>query len=414
MRDNELISAALPIPLQLKRKVEDISCYDAAVERVKETYKLFDNILVSSSCGKDSTAILNVTLEAARQLGRLPVDVVFWDEEVLQPETVEYAYRLAQRDDISFHWYCLPVQQLNACSKEFPFWYCWALEDQELWTRELPRKVSSSMELILPQEWPNFPRNPIIHSQYVMRRNHKGTTALLLGTRASESMRRSRSVLRRELDNYISWYPYDRIATVKPIYDWYTHDVWTAITKGNWDYNKTYDIYTQMGIPHDTQRIAPPYAEQPLQRMYVWSQAWPEVWSKMVYRVPGAATAARYSRSELYSANMGEMTKPDEWTWKDMIEYYLEMYPDNLRALISSRIKQDINLHYRKTFRMLPEDIPDPISGTCWKLLTKIAHRGDFKRRTENKVKGKAIPGFLQSLENKKQYLRESILRDTL
>jgi predicted phosphoadenosine phosphosulfate sulfurtransferase len=52
--------------------------------------------VVSFSGGKDSTAVLNTALVVAKELGRLPLDVVFFDEEAIHPPTIEYVERVRQ------------------------------------------------------------------------------------------------------------------------------------------------------------------------------------------------------------------------------------------------------------------------------------------------------------------------------
>ena len=60
---------------------QDKTVYEAALERIRFLYQEFDDVVVSFSGGKDSTVTLHMTLQVARELNRLPVKVVFLDQQ---------------------------------------------------------------------------------------------------------------------------------------------------------------------------------------------------------------------------------------------------------------------------------------------------------------------------------------------
>ncbi len=49
--------------------------YEAALKRTERIFNEFENIVVSISGGKDSTATMGIALEVARKLNRLPLKV---------------------------------------------------------------------------------------------------------------------------------------------------------------------------------------------------------------------------------------------------------------------------------------------------------------------------------------------------
>jgi len=52
---------------------------------MREAFSLFDTVAVSFSGGKDSTAVLHVTLDAAEAIGwKKKIPVFFFDEETIK------------------------------------------------------------------------------------------------------------------------------------------------------------------------------------------------------------------------------------------------------------------------------------------------------------------------------------------
>lgn len=121
-----------------KKKYIDQNVYDKTLERLEYLYRLYDEVIVSFSGGKDSTAMLLCAIDVATRLGKLPVKAVFYDEEAIHPPTIEYIERIRNRPDVDLEWYCLPIKHRNACSNEQPFWHCWHPEEKHLWVRDMP------------------------------------------------------------------------------------------------------------------------------------------------------------------------------------------------------------------------------------------------------------------------------------
>jgi predicted phosphoadenosine phosphosulfate sulfurtransferase len=357
-----------------KKHVTNVNVYDAAIERIHYLYKRFDNVVVSFSGGKDSTAVLNLTIEVARELGKLPVKAIFVDEEAIHPTTVEYVERVRNHPDIDLDWYCLPVKHRNACSNEQPFWYCWNPEERELWVRELPEcGITTHCDFTLGdsfQDW--MPR---------IFPNSMGTVAVLTGIRTQESLRRYRVIASKKNDAFINAKAeYKNTYRAHPIYDWSSEDVWKLVEVKELDYNRTYDIFnhTELWGKLLTQRVCPPFGEEPLRGLWVYAECWPELWHKMLHRVKGVATAWRYANTELYS----NWKKPENLSWKQYAEMVIESYTEpEYRDLIRQNINAMVRLHFSKTDDPILEDVAHPISGCSWKFMAKIAIKGDFKGR---------------------------------
>lgn len=357
-----------------KKKQLDISVLDAALERIQYLYKRFDNVVVSFSGGKDSTAVLNLCLEVARENNRLPVHAIFVDEEAIHPTTVEYVERIRQNPDVKLDWYCLPVKHRNACSNEQPFWYCWNPQERALWVRPLPANVLT--------QHPEFKFGDTFQDWMPkIFPNEMGTVCVLTGIRTQESLRRYRVIAAKKNDAFITARAeYKNTYRAFPIYDWSSEDVWKLVEQWDLDYNRTYDIFNKTELHGKllAQRVCPPYGEEPLRGLWVYAECFPELWHKMVNRVKGVNTAWRYANTELYS----NWAKPENCTWKQYMNMILETYTElEYRQMVRENINATIAEHYNKTTTPIKNDVAHPLTGCSWKFLCKLAIKGDFKQR---------------------------------
>jgi predicted phosphoadenosine phosphosulfate sulfurtransferase len=357
-----------------KKEYSDVNVYDAAIERIEYLYKRFDTLVVSFSGGKDSTAVLSLTIEVAERLGRLPVKAIFIDEEAIHPTTIEYVERVRQDPRVDLDWYCLPVKHRNACSNDEPFWHCWDPTKKDLWVREMPEWAITENPHFKPdmtfQDWA-----PRIFSSEL------GTVCILTGIRTQESIRRLRNVSFKKNDNYItSGAEHGNTFKAFPIYDWSSEDVWKLVEVKGLDYNRTYDIFNKTKLHGRllTQRVCPPYGEEPLRGLWTYAECFPELWHKMLNRVPGVATAWRYANTELYS----NWEKPESKTWREYTGMVLETYTETeYRDVVAKGINSMIREHYGKTDDPIHDSDAHPVSGCSWKFLAKLAVKGDFKNR---------------------------------
>jgi predicted phosphoadenosine phosphosulfate sulfurtransferase len=350
------------------------SVYEAAKDRIRYLHDSYSNVAVSFSGGKDSTALLLLAIEVARDIGKLPVEVFFYDEEAIHPTTIEYVERVRQMPEVDFKWYCLPVKHRNACSNDQPFWHCWHPDEKHLWVREMPEfAITDHPRFIFGQSMQEFGLN-----------HYKNTnTVVMQGVRAEESMRRYQAVARKKNDNYISK-PEKGVYFAYPIYDWSSKDVWKLVQVKNSDYNKTYDIFnkTEKFEHFLRQRVCPPFGEEPLRGLSLYAECWPDLWHKMIYRVPGASTAARYANTELYSQGL----KPDQTSWRQHVQNVLDTYSGKEKTQVSQVLNAQIRRHRSLTDDPIPENQAHPYTGLSWRFLSKLVTRGDFKGRISQKI----------------------------
>ncbi len=367
-----------------KKEYQDENVFDASLNRIRYIYDNFDKIVVSFSGGKDSTAVLNTALKVAKERKKLPLEVVFFDEEAIHPPTSEYVKRVSKNKDINLKWYCLEFKHRNACSNEEPFWYTWDKEKKNVWVRELPDNAITHHK--------NFKKGMTFQefSPYLYEKN-EGKIAMLTGIRTQESLRRYQVIAKKKNDAFINSKSEKGRNQYRafPIYDWSSEDVWLGVHKFGWDYNRTYDIFNQTKLFGNFlhQRVCPPYGEEPLRGLWIYSECFPEMWHKMINRVKGVATAWRYGNSELYSS---AKSKPEHLTWQQYLNVIIDSYEHDSKNEVKKTINKYIKSHFKKSKQKINQEELNPISGVSWQWLCRVAIRGDFKGRQHSATNANA------------------------
>ena len=359
---------------------------DLAKARLAYVFERFDQVVVSFSGGKDSTVCLNLALEMARELQRLPLIVYSFDEEAIPPETVEYMARVAANPDIDFRWYCVPIQHRNACSTTEPYWYPWAPEAEAKWVRPLP-----SGAIV---DYAGFTRASIREQMGALFSPAAGNLANIMGIRTQESLSRYGAIATKVgFTAFINPSGLRYGKNIYPIYDWATEDVWLAPQLLGWDYNRAYDVMEAAGLARHDQRCAPPFGEQPIRRLHTYKTCWPQLWGKMVDRVAGAATAARYANTELYGIGVSDDDLPTGMTWREWTLETLKLLPPANRQEAAAAIRVALSIHRNRAGNStIPDAEPHPISGFCWKLLYIPAKVGGNKfGRIQQRITNAAI-----------------------
>ena len=202
------------------KKFIDKNVFEASLERMNYLYDCYDDIIVSFSGGKDSTACLQLALIVAEERGKLPLNVHFYDEEAIPWECIDYVKRVADDPRINMTWFCLPVQHRNAASNDATYWYCWDPEFKDKWVRPLPEEYNPILT------HPKFKKGMSFQEfadEYVV-----GNVALVMGIRTEESIRRYQVIAKKANDAFISRGKF--CTKAYPIYDWSSIDVWKKIS----------------------------------------------------------------------------------------------------------------------------------------------------------------------------------------
>lgn len=235
----------------------DISCVDAARQRIRHVYDTFDTVCVQFSGGKDSTAILYLAKEIHEERGLGPVKVIFRDEEMVSPSVVDFVTKVKNYPWVDMEWYCLPSSQEVWVLGRREYLMLWSEQRRQegRLVRDMPPWAINARHFGLD---PNKPTPKIV--DYYTMQGKTGRVAFITGVRANESMVRYRSCVQKLHENYIvSPFLLPKsipLKFAKIIYDWRTDDVMKFIVDEHGaEYCKYYDYAhltrsnSRVGIP---------------------------------------------------------------------------------------------------------------------------------------------------------------------
>lgn len=343
-----------------------VDVYEAATRRMLPLYEDGHRVVVSFSAGKDSGVALEVCIEAARRTGRLPVDVVMRDEEVMFPGTFEYAERIRARDqEVRFHWLVAHQPIINVFNREAPYWWVFDPQvDPALHVRPLPEWAEQIPDLSIehmnsPARFPPAPGKQLYS---------------VIGLRVCESRGRMYGLF--SSGGYLTKPNKLGVRSVRPIYDWSDADVWRAIQQRAWDYNHAYDAMVAVGLPNKMLRIAPPtlntFGVPLLQKLH---GTWPHWFERVCRRLPGVRTVAMFGlRAVTPHRRLGE-------TWEQCFQ---RECVDTAPAWIADRATtlraRLLSMHAHHSNQPLPEVTPCyHCSGNIgsWRRMADAMYTGD-------------------------------------
>lgn len=281
--------------------------YESALDRIRWVFKEFNNeVCIGFSGGKDSTAVLELSLIVVRELkekGIIPKDyklkVMWLDQEAEWTETVKYCERVMERDEVDFYRMQLPMRMGNNASFEQSFVDVW---DEDLTDEELlnPRHPKAYHEMINDDGSVvkyNDRFGEVFEDIYTWMFQGK-PYAVLQGLKANENIRRNIQLTAQPGYKNITWATSSgrnkEGVRFSPIYDWNNVDNWVAVSKFGWDYNKIYDKMWQYGTPIHELRVSNLIHETSVAHHSTVAQELdPELYERMTQRIKGISTYSK-------------------------------------------------------------------------------------------------------------------------
>lgn len=363
-----------------------INVYEAALERTRWTFDNFEKVYLSFSAGKDSTVMLHIAAQVAKEKGR-KFGVLLVDLEGQYKLTIDHAKACIDRysDLIDLYWTCIPIALRNAVSVYEPKWICWEHGREKDWIRQPPEfAITDAEEFGLPNglEFEEFV--PLFGEWYAEGKE----TACMVGIRTDESLNRYRTIANtakviKDGKQYTTKVT-DSVYNVYPIYDWRTEDIWTYHAKNpELEYNLLYERMYQAGLAMGNMRICQPYGDDQRRGLWLFHLVEPETWAKVVMRVNGANSGAIYVQESGNINGYHKITKPDDHTWRSFAELFLSSLPDKTKEHYENKI-----LLFCKWWedRGYPDGIPDEADldlemkrdVPSWRRICKTLLRNDY------------------------------------
>lgn len=253
--------------------------YEAAKERIHKLYDTGRPVSVGFSGGKDSTVLLEITLEVAKERGIKKVPVCFLDQEAEYTQTVEYMRYTMTRPEVEPYWFQIPFKLWNASAGE---WFIpW--EPGKEWMRE--KEEYSYKENIYGAERFTKLLETTVETHFGEGYIHLG------GVRIEESPARRMALLNgpEKLPGMRYGSSQRKGTVIYPLFDWSYRDIWYYIFSNKVKYNK---IYNQLiaKIPLIKCRVSSIIHENALGTIMSLQEYDPDLYNKLYKRIKNVGT----------------------------------------------------------------------------------------------------------------------------
>lgn len=308
--------------------------FEESLNRIRLLFDEFPFVCVNVSGGKDSTVLLNLALRVAKEKNRLPLPVMWIDQEVEWQGTVDWIKNVMYSKDVIPYWLQIPMVITNNASSTERYNHCWNPNDKDIWTHDLdPISIKSNI-------YGTIRFHEIFEA--FLRKTVKGKACYISGVRAEESPKRLTALTDAACYKNITWgrkYKTANQFVFYPIYDWSYTDIWKAINENGWKYNKVYDYMYRHGVPITDMRISNLHHETAIQSLMLIQEIEPKTWDKVSKRI-NASNSIKHLKKESF-------TCPNKLPYMFNSWYeYMVYLAENL--IYDTKNKNDIIKNYNK------------------------------------------------------------------
>jgi predicted phosphoadenosine phosphosulfate sulfurtransferase len=307
---------------------------EAAKERIRYIFDEFENVIVSMSGGKDSTVVFELALEVAREKNRLPLPVLWLDQELEFQATADYMKEIMYREEVKPYWIQAPFYLVNATTQGDDY-FTMAWGEGVEWVREKDPISIKDNQWNADRFYDQFPA--LLNWIYP-----KQKAAYLTGVRGEENPARAVGATNAATYKWVTWgkvsnRKYDQY-TFHPIYDWSYRDVWKAIHEGDWKYNSHYDSMYRYGVPVTKMRVSNYHHEAAIHAIFYLQEIEPETYERATQRMSGIDTAGKAGKNDYFVKELPFMFK----SWTEYRDYLLENITTNekFRERFRNRFKK--------------------------------------------------------------------------
>lgn len=272
------------------------SVLEAARERIAFIFDEFEDVVVGYSGGKDSTVVFELTLEEARRRNRLPLKVLFIDQEAEWQATIEQVRQVMSRPEVEPFWLQVPIRLFNATSTQEEWLLCWDPAQRDKWMR--PQEPNAITENVYGTDRFAELFNAFFRHHFAGRR-----ACLIGGVRTEESPSRMIGLTYRPKYKWVTWgkrLTADLHYTFYPIYDWSWVDVWKAIHEHGWRYNHLYDFQYSRRVAVQDMRVSNVHHETAVKALFVLQEFEPDTYQRLTQRISGVDTAGKMGDDDFF------------------------------------------------------------------------------------------------------------------
>lgn len=314
---------------------------EAALDRIRFLFDEFEEVVVGVSGGKDSTVTLHLALQVAKEKNRLPLSVMWIDQEAEWQGTVDHCTEIMTMKDVKPYWFQMPMVITNNASSFNRYSYCWRESDKEKWIH--PKHPISIKE--------NKYGTDRFHDLFaaIFKVEFKGKKACYLaGVRAEEAPKRFVALTQPAKYKWITWgkrlHNKWQQFTFYPLYDWSYTDIWHYISSNKIKYNRIYDEMYRHGVKYQEMRISNLHHETAIQSLLIVQEIEPKTWNRLADRIDGANTVKHIE----YNSFTCPKELPSMFTdWEEYALYLAKhiVQEDKYRDMLYKKIEETKNIY---------------------------------------------------------------------